>query len=234
MVEIVGHRGAAAHEPENTLKSFNTAIKLGITTIEFDVHLTRDEKLVVIHDNTVNRTTNGKGHVRDMDLHDIRCLDAGNGERIPTLLEVLDLARGKVAMQIELKGLKTGLPVAELISSQNAANICLISFSHGMLAEVKKAFPKIRTGALLSHLPLNPLAIIRYTGAEMLSINHSVINKKLVIQMQKYGKRICAWTVNEPAEIRRLLRLETDAIVSDAPDLVMKELFRSRQHRGST
>ena len=233
MIEIVGHRGVAKYEPENTLRSFDKAIKLGTDTIELDVHLTRDGKLVVIHDNTVDRTTNGKGHVKDMDLYEIRRFDAGKGERIPALEEVLDLARGKAAIQIELKGLGTGPPVAELINKQNTSDICIISFAHGMLAEVKKAFPKIRTGALLSHLPSNPLAIIRYTGAEMLSVNHSVINKRIAILMQKHGKRLCAWTVNEPAEMRRLMRLRVNAIVSDAPDLVMKELYRGKQHYGS-
>ena len=101
---LTGHRGAAALEPENTLLSMQKAIDLGVDQIELDVHLTRDQHLVVIHDTTVDRTTDGQGAVADFTLEEIKRLDAGKGERIPTLQEVIDLVRGKVVLQIELKG----------------------------------------------------------------------------------------------------------------------------------
>lgn len=228
MLEVVGHRGAAAHEPENTLKSFETAIRLGANTIELDVHLTKDRKLVVIHDSTVDRTTNGKGHVKEMNFSELRRLDAGKGERIPTLGEVMELAKGKVSMQIELKGIGTEIPAAKLAGRYNTENIHLISFISGMLITVKKNFPKIRTGMLLQHIPKDPLMILKSTGADMLSINHSAIDEWTIEKIRSQKKRICAWTANEPAEIRRLIRLGVDAVVSDKPDLVIRELARSR------
>ena len=107
---LTGHRGAAALEPENTLLSMQKAIDLSVDQIEIDVHLTSDQHLVVIHDTTVDRTTDGQGAVADFTLEKIKQLDAGKGERIPTLQEVIDLVRGKVVLQIELKGPNTAKP----------------------------------------------------------------------------------------------------------------------------
>ena len=104
MVVKVGHRGAAGHEPENTLRSFRKALDLGADMVELDVHLCGTGELVVIHDETVDRTTDGSGSVRDMPFHELRGLDAGKGERIPTLREVLDLLEGRAGVNIELKG----------------------------------------------------------------------------------------------------------------------------------
>ena len=226
MVEVVGHRGAAAYEPENTLRSFETAIRLGVNTIELDIHLTKDRRLVVMHDSTVDRTTNGKGEIKEMYLHELRRLDAGKGEKIPTLEEVIKLAKGRVALQIELKGRGTAIPAAELISKYNADNTYLISFISIMITNVKKNFPNILTGMLLQHTPKDPLIVLKSTGADMLSINHSEIDEQTIEKVQREKKQICAWTANEPAEIRRLISLGVDAIVSDKPDLVIKNLHR--------
>lgn len=115
MVVKVGHRGAAGHEPENTLRSFRRAMELGADMVELDVHLCGSGELVVIHDETVDRTTDGTGEVAKMTLDEMRALDAGKGERIPTLQEVIDLATGRMDINIELKGLGTAGPALEHI-----------------------------------------------------------------------------------------------------------------------
>ena len=111
----IGHRGACGYEPENTLRSFKKALDLGVDTIELDVHKTKDEATVVIHDEKVDKTTNGTGFVADKSLEEIKKLDAGKGEKIPTLEEVLDLVNRKAQVNIELKGEGTARPVADII-----------------------------------------------------------------------------------------------------------------------
>ena len=125
---LTGHRGAAELEPENTRLSIQKAIDLGVDQVEIDVHLTRDQHLVVIHDATVDRTTNGQGAVADFTLEEVKRLDAGKGERIPTLQEVIDLVRGKVVLQIELKGPDTAEPVVRTVEQNNIENEVLLIF----------------------------------------------------------------------------------------------------------
>src|SRR3989338_4292016 len=103
LTQTMGHRGAAALEPENTLRSFRKAIEIGVDYVEFDIHRCKSGELVVIHDETVDRTTNGKGFVADLTLQQLKKLDAGKGEQIPALQEVIDCCKGNVKMQIELK-----------------------------------------------------------------------------------------------------------------------------------
>ena len=122
MVNVTGHRGAAGLEPENTLRSFQRALDLGVDAIELDVHLTKDQHLVVIHDATVDRTTDGSGVVGDLTLHKIQQLDAGLGEHVPTLQEVIDLVAHKAILQIELKGLGVEHKVAQTISANRLIN----------------------------------------------------------------------------------------------------------------
>jgi len=135
---IMGHRGAAALEPENTLRSIERAIHVGVDAVEIDVHLTRDKRLVVIHDDTVDRTTNGSGTVSSFSLEEIRRLDAGKGERIPTLQEVIDLVRGKVRLVVELKEKGTEGPVSVSIRENGLLDdVYVISFWHRLVRAAK-------------------------------------------------------------------------------------------------
>src|SRR3989344_9380836 len=111
----IGHRGACGYAPENTLKSFQRAIDLGVDAIELDVQLCKSGELIVMHDNTVDRTTDGSGFIKKLKLKDLKKLDAGEGERIPTLEEVLNLVDRRVKVNIELKGPKTAKPALKLI-----------------------------------------------------------------------------------------------------------------------
>src|SRR5436305_847299 len=118
---VTGHRGAAGLEPENTLRSFRRACELGVDRIETDVRLTRDGRLVCVHDATVDRTTNGTGAVADMSFNQIRCLDAGQGERVPSLEEALAAVRGQAVLQIELKGEGTAAPTLQVLEAEQVA-----------------------------------------------------------------------------------------------------------------
>ncbi len=114
-MKIIGHRGACGYEPENTISSFKKALELGVDAIELDVYVLGRGELVVIHDDKVDRTTNGKGYVLDYSFEELRKLDAGNGQTIPTLEEVLDLVNMKTSVNIELKGTGTAKAVASTI-----------------------------------------------------------------------------------------------------------------------
>ena len=149
-----GHRGAKGHEPENTLRSIRRALELGANGIEIDVYCVGGE-LVVIHDDTLERTTNGLGFVWEHTFAQLRALDAGKGERIPTLAEVFDCVGHRAIINVELKGPDTAAPVTALIDELVTRRgwrydeFLISSFDHPQLARVKKLQPKLRLGVLL-------------------------------------------------------------------------------------
>lgn len=219
---LTGHRGAAKLEPENTLLSMQKAIDLGVDQIEIDVHLTRDQHLVVIHDTTVDRTTDGEGAIADFALAEIKQLDAGKGERIPTLQEVIDLVRGKVILQIELKGPGTAEPVIETVDRNSMENeVLLTSFVHDRLREARQLNPNLRLGALWADPPPDACEQAIDMGAEAIHIQHLNIDSQLVEKAHAHGLKIRAWNPDTVEEIQRVIDLGVDAIGSNRPDLLM-------------
>src|SRR5437868_4519466 len=161
-VWVVGHRGAMGHCPENTFASFERGLQLGADWIEMDVHLSRDGALIVIHDETLDRTTNGRGYVKDHTLAELKRLDAGNGERIPTLHEVLDWAKNRKAiLDIEIKnapvyydGIESKV-VDALDSSGMTERSVVISFDHQAVKRVKELDARVVTGVLYAARPVD-------------------------------------------------------------------------------
>lgn len=219
---LTGHRGAAKLEPENTLLSMRKAIDLGVDQIEIDVHLTRDQHLVVIHDTTVDRTTDGEGAIADFTLAAVKQLDASKGERIPTLQEVIDLVRGKVVLQIELKGPGTTAPVIEAIKQNSIENeILLTSFVHDRLREARQLNPNLKLGALWAEPPPDACEQAIDMGAEAIHIQHLNIDSQLVQKAHAHGLKIRAWNPDTVEEIQRVIDLGVDAIGSNRPDLLI-------------
>ena len=220
---LTGHRGAAKLEPENTLLSIQKAIDLGVDQIEIDVHLTRDQHLVVIHDTTVDRTTDGQGAIADLTLAEVKQLEAGKGERIPTLQEVIDLVRGKVILQIELKGPDTAEPVIQAVEQNSMENeVLLTSFVHDRLREARQLNPYLRLGALWSNPPPDACEQAVDMGAEAIHIQHLNIDSQLVGEAHAHGLMIRAWNPDTVEEIQRVVDLGVDAIGSNRPDLLIK------------
>ena len=225
---ITGHRGAAKLEPENTLRSIQKAIELGVDQVEIDVHLTRDKHLVVIHDTTVDRTTDGSGAVADMTLAEIKQLDAGKGERIPTLQEVINLVKGKLILQIELKGPDTAQPVVEAIAKNDIeGGVYVTSFVHDRLREVRLLNPRIRLGALWSKPPADACEQAIDIGAEAIHVQHQQIDRTLVERAHAHGLEIRAWNPDTVEEMQRVIELGVDTIGSNRPDLLI-QLVRHR------
>jgi glycerophosphoryl diester phosphodiesterase len=221
-VIITSHRGAGFLEPENTLRAIRRAIALGADQVEIDVQLTRDGYLVLMHDATVDRTTNGTGNVADLTIEEIRQLDAGHGERVPTLEEVLTLTDGKITPQIELKGPGTAPAVVKTLDEMGSADkVVLTSFLHQQLLEVRQLNKDIPSGALWGRLPPDVVFRSQQLGVQALHIWHEFIDRQLVADVHAQGLLIRAWNANTEEDIQRLIELGVDAIGSDRPDILL-------------
>jgi len=223
----IGHRGAAGYEPENTLRSFKRALELGVDMIELDVHLCKSGEVVVVHDDTVGRTTNGSGYVGQKTLTELRELDAGRGERIPTLPEVLDLIDKRARINIELKGPYTALAVSELIEQRvrdmrwGYEDFLISSFSKSELSTFRNRSPNTPIGLLLHETDILNLRYRKYAmliGASSIHMPLNLASQRSVNFTKDSGKKVLVWVVNDPADIEFVKRLGVDGIFSDYPD----------------
>lgn len=230
----IAHRGASGYCPENTLASFKKAIELGACAIEFDVQMTRDEEIVVIHDYSLERTTNGKGLVMDADSSYIKSLDAGSsfkdsfkGEQVPTLDEVLKLVPKDILLNIEIK--KLGLDhrevipkILEIVNKNNRVlNTVYSSFDHNLLAELKNKGIS-NNGLLLNSAMINPWDYIQTHDLDCESINISAdfINQALVEKAHLKGFKVYVYTVNSPDIATLLESFSVDGIFTNYIDTV--------------
>lgn len=236
---IIGHRGCRARYPENTLVSFSGAMAAGADMIELDVTLSRDRKVVVIHDDTLNRTTNGFGPVRQSALHELKRLDAGSwfdlrfaGETLPTLEEVLMLAGGKILINVEIKSSawESGFPedaverqVVELIRQHDLPGSTLVSSFHpGFLEKIAsmKQHPEI---AFITDRSLSPdtLDICNRLGVFSWHPHYRSLEKRHVDRAHARGIRVFPYTVNAAAEMLLLLDMGVDGIITDDPGMAV-------------
>jgi glycerophosphoryl diester phosphodiesterase len=225
MPKIMGHRGAKAYEPENTLRSIRRALDLGVQAVEIDIHLSRDGHLVVIHDATVDRTTNGKGRVADLSWKELRRLDAGMGERLPSLEEVVETVRGQAHLFVELKDPLAVEPLAAFFSAQDLfAEAQVISFWHPALKQLRRLEPRIHTGVLFVGCPVDPPALAHSADARALVLNYQYVTPALVQAARRAGLTIAVWNIDEVADLIPLLPLDLDYIGSNAPDRLINYL----------
>jgi glycerophosphoryl diester phosphodiesterase len=247
---IFAHRGARGHAPENTLLAFALAFDLGADAIEFDVQRSSDGKLVVIHDDTLDRTTNGHGYVRETPFEKLCELNAGvrwdTPQRIPTLAETLALveARGG-AMNLELKAdsREDALATAALIEGALAdlnepmrARLLLSSFELDAVAWLKAHWPWLRVGALFTGAQWRKEDMVSRAlelGAEAIHPNIRLVQPDLVERAHATGLRVNVWTANRRPTISRLLALGVNGIFSDAPERVVIERARFAAHESS-
>lgn len=228
MIEVIGHRGAAGIEPENTLRSIKKAIDLGVDRIEIDVRVTKDKRLVVVHDETVDRTTNGQGYVKELVFDELRKLDAGKGEKIPTLEEVLGLTRGKVILQIELKAMEaTGLVVHLIEEMKTEKDVVITSSMQEALERVHDLKPSLKTGFLASGLreDMYQKAIAAHCNA--VHVNYRNIEPKLIEEAHNKGLRIAAANPDNKEDMDRVIEMGIDIIGSNRPDILI-DLLESK------
>ncbi|MFZ6035933.1 MAG: glycerophosphodiester phosphodiesterase [Patescibacteria group bacterium] len=227
---IIGHRGAAGSRPENTLPSFAAAQKMGVSMVECDVHVCKTGDLIVIHDETVDRTTNGTGAVSDLTRHELQQLDAGGGAYVPTLDELLILLDHRCSINIELKGVGTAHPVAQKISeyvqkhSWTLRQFLISSFDHPQLRELKQLQPDIAIGVLFgSDMPAQPIAYASAMRAYSVNPDNKSITNELVTAAHQAGLKVFTYTVNAPADYDRVTGCHVDGIFTDFPERFLVE-----------
>lgn len=246
-IHRVAHRGGAQLAPENTLAAFLNALTLPIDAIELDVHLSRDGHVVVIHDNHVHKRTKGSGNILDLDLSYLRSLDAAAKhpggwhapEQIPTLSEVLELAKGRTQVYIEIKLSRRGRThksypniaekVIELVHSSGMSDhVLIISFDWMILPIIKSLEPTMQTGMLVSNKVWNSRAndgmqlLIEKAaeyGCEWINMDYKLFSSEMPQTVHNHGLRLGLWTVNSEEDMLRFAAAGVDSLTSDRPDL---------------
>jgi glycerophosphoryl diester phosphodiesterase len=219
---IMGHRGAAAMEPENTLLSIQRAMDIGVHAVEIDVHLSKDKELVVIHDATVDRTTNGTGPVSSYTVQEIKRLDAGKGEAIPLLQEVIDFIDRRVMLIIELKEEGTERSVVDLIIQNNLFDkACVISFWHRLVKTVKEMDSRIKTGVLLVGSPVD-VCIATRASADALMMKYSFVDREFVEIAHKKGLKVFIWNIDDRNLLKPYVDMGVDAIGTNNPGVLVE------------
>lgn len=220
----IGHRGAKGHAPENTLISFQKALDMHVDGIELDVHLSADGELVVIHDEKIDRTTNGIGTINTLSLSELKTFRINQEHKIPTLKEVLDLINHQCFINVELKGNGTAKPVVvvleEYVLKKNWKynHFIISSFDWNALKEVRSLNSKIPIG-ILTHTDLElAIAFAKFIKAEAIHPHFHLLNQEKTEQMQKESFDVFPWTVNETEDIKKIKSFKVNGIISDFPD----------------
>lgn len=220
---VIGHRGARGHAPENTLMGLDAGLRLGADWVEFDVQL-HQGALLLMHDLRLERTTSGQGRLSDHPLADLRQLDAGQGQQIPTLQEALNLIDQRIGVNIELKTWNgTGAAVANILREYlgqgwPAEKFLVSSFHLPELYEFRQLMPEIPVGALLCGVPLDWAGVAVELGASTLNLSDEFVDERLVADAHARGLKIFVYTVNHPDEMARMKALGVDGIFTDYPD----------------
>jgi glycerophosphoryl diester phosphodiesterase len=217
----IGHRGAAGHAPENTLAAIQKGIALGVDFVEIDVRRTADGVLVVLHDATVNRTTDGKGRVDRLFLRDIAKLNAGNGEHIPTLKEVLKIAAGKAGLMLELKTEGVAQQTVESVREAGFKGpVIYASFLHKELTHVRAADPEASLMVLFGGLSRASVARAIQYGSSHVGLRRDKATRTLVDSFHRADLLVFVYTANTPRDIQHVLSLDVDGVISNFPDRI--------------
>lgn len=249
-INVVAHRGGSLLAPENTLASFKAGIEAGADQLELDIHLSKDNVMIVMHDPTLKRTAAHDGEIHDYTLAELKTFNAASAHKdhpfveIPTLQEVLELAKDTdLELQIEIKvdqagkrysGIEEQL-VAMLRDYDLIERSIIISFDFPSLEEIQRLEPQLRTGALVSKDFMSkigskgPQAVaetVKALGVEYIGINHIYLSPKLYKELRSQGLGIGAWTVNDEEMMKKIAALGVDFITSDRPDLLATTLGR--------
>ena len=239
----IAHRGASGRglAPENTLAAFEKALDIGVDMLEIDVRVTGDGQMIVLHDPSLDRTTDCEGIVREMGLDEIRQADAGDGERVPILREVFDLARNRAPLLLEIKSDFIAERVVQAIAdAQIEEQVVVQSFNPQTVERVKRLAPHLPSSLLIGELPTTPSRVrarrlvsqVLEVGANTLSIWHATLTPSLIEEMRKRGIAVWAWTVDEEITMRDLAMMGVQGLVTNYPDVlnnVLDDLMESGQ-----
>ena len=218
---IIGHRGAAELAPENTLKSVKAALESGVDMVEIDIALCKTGETLLMHDDKVDRCTNGKGYIAELSYGELRKLDAGDSETIPTLKEVIDLIDGRVPLNVEIKGKGSSIAVAEILrdeiqnNGRSTDDFLVSSFDHVELMHFKKLFSEIRISPIISCHPVSMAALAEDIGSWSLNMKREFVSREIVEDAHHRGLKILIFTVNHPEELAKLEKLQVDGVFTN-------------------
>lgn len=243
---VIAHQGGSKLAPENTLSAFQNALKLGVDMVDIDVHLSKDGELIVMHDFSIEKTTNGTGEIKYLTLEELKKVDAGSwfdsrftNERIPTLEETLALINSEKILFIEVKGGNSVYPgieqkVVDEIKKYNALKWVIVkSFDLNSILRIKKLYPELSTFYLSGKTFEKDYISIKKNLTEGkniqrnfdgIAIHFSKLDAEKVETIKKYGLKVFTYTVNEKSDLRKVIAMKVDGIVTDAPDIMIELL----------
>lgn len=234
---VLGHRGYSAKAPENTMPAFELGLEVGCDGFEFDVHLTKDGKIVIIHDHTLARTTDGTGIVEQHTFEELQQLDAGSwfapefkGEKIPSFRQLCELIKTEdILLNIELKSTLDfeylNQELANVLTEYDLADRTIVSsFNHYALIHFKKIKPKIKTGVLHMAALVNPWVYAESIGADAIHPYYPTVIPEVVAASQQNGMMVTAWTVDQAEDIERMKLARVDGIITNELEEVKKLL----------
>ena len=222
----IGHRGVKGYEPENTLISFQKALDMQVDGIELDVHLSADGELIVIHDETINRTTDGSGPVNTLSLRELKQFRINDYHEIPLLSEVFDLVNQNCFINIELKSYESADKVVELIehyvSEKNWQydHFIVSSFDWNALQQVRFLNDKIQIGVLTETDLDLALAFAKFIQAKSIHPHFHLLDKENVPKTQQKGVQVFPWTINETEDIEKIKSFNVNGIITDFPNRI--------------
>jgi len=233
---VIAHRGASAYQPENTLVAFALAISQGAQMIEMDLHLTADDQVVVIHDPTLDHTTNLTGRVDQLTLAEVKRADAGKGERVPTLDETLDLTLGKVRLYLEIKDPRAAAKTLRIIRERKCQEeVMLASFDLELMRNLGEEVRDIELGVILGNDTYNPAVrwreafpwrSLRHINYQVLCMQVELCYGYLAHRITADGKKLYVWTADEDRQFARMIKRGVDGIVTNNPDSLIDYLKR--------
>jgi glycerophosphoryl diester phosphodiesterase len=243
---IIAHRGDSAHRPENTIASFKRAVEVGADLVELDVQLSKDRQAVVMHDVTIERTTDGKGKVGELTLAELKRFSAGYpgkfgkeyaAERVPSLAEVLSLVRGKARVMIEIKkesvsasdedGIEAAV-VADVQKAGMASDVALISFERRALVRCARLAPDMLRGPLFYRAESDEvLSGAKEVEAGFVMPEKSMLSDALADAVHGAGLKIATWVVDEPTELRSLLKFDLYGVGTNCPGILLDAIWES-------
>jgi glycerophosphoryl diester phosphodiesterase len=224
---VIGHRGAAGLVPENTLPSFRRAYACGVSAVELDVYTVEGE-LVVIHDDTVDRTTNGTGAMSAQTLESLRSLDAGAGAGVPLLAEVVAELPAGIGLNVELKGPGTAIPLARFLSRHPNHDVLVSSFDHGLLERFRREDPDTRVAPLFGRWRVTAWRTAAELDAWAINLSRRAVTPARLEAARQRGLRSFVYTVNDLEDARALIALGASGIFTDFPDLITPDALGAR------
>ncbi len=218
---IIGHRGAAELAPENTIKSIQAALDSKMDIIEIDISICRSGEAVLMHDDKVDSRTDGQGYITDFSLSDLKKLNAGEGESIPTLQEVIDLIDSRCPLNIEIKGKGSSKEVSRILEQEfskkgrSPDDFIVSSFDHCELEVFKKLCPSVRISPIICCHPVSLASLAEEMGAWSLNLKREYISREIVEDAHKRGIKVLVFTVNYPDELEKLKKLNVDGVFTN-------------------